>query len=112
MMEDTYLYGVVSTTEAVPSAWTGIAWWPHSAFFISIASAINTPFQQLINEFTYEQIWDISNGVIRNANNATTDGQKINECRVRRQKFVKNHDMEEISKQLAEMRKKRKSFNN
>lgn len=108
ILSETYLYWVYKNKNQIPWTSQGIMWWPESAFFIFLAKEVNCSLDYLLNNYTYEQIREISNWIVWNANNITEEWKQINENWARRNKFVEKNDIVEIKENLARMREKRR----
>ncbi|MDR0651264.1 MAG: hypothetical protein LBG59_07915 [Candidatus Peribacteria bacterium] len=67
-----------------------------------MSESTNTPILQIFNEFTYEQLWHIINGMKRNSNNLTKEGRNLNAHRARQKKFKEKYSDEEIKKLLQD----------
>lgn len=98
----TYLHGIYPEKTLSASNEIGDNRSPEGSFFVFLAKEIATPIPVILNEMTWEQIWELSIGLSRNANQLTDEGKIRNQAFQYKEKFEKENDMEAIRAALHE----------
>lgn len=102
MWKQSYLYGVNTERNFPKNELWESERSPEGSFFVFLAKETSTPIPTILNEMTWEQVWELVVGLSRNANQLTDDGKLRNQAFQYKEKFEKENDMEAIREALKD----------
>lgn len=102
MRYETFLYGISWGNGALLTGGNDDWWAPEGAFFAYLAKELSTPIITILNEMTWEQVRELTNGLTRNANQLTDEGKLRNQNYKYKETFEQENDIDALREALQD----------
>lgn len=102
MRYETFLYWISWGNGALLTGGNDDWWAPEGAFFAYLAKELSTPITTILNEMTWEQVRELTNGLTRNANQLTDEGKLRNQNYKYKETFEQENDIDALREALQD----------